>query len=136
MKKIIFLVGAVTFTCASYAQLTVQHGAGLHLQPKSFMTVQEDLESSDDVSGEGIFILNGKTTQIVNFHGRQSGGLMIENVNNVHLSAPISITRQLVLNTGHLICNAYILELKEPASIEGGNLKSFIITSDQGQIRK
>ena len=136
MKKIIFLVGAISFVSASYAQVTVQNGAGLHLQPKSFVTVQEDLESDDDVSGEGIFLLNGQTTQHVNFHGRQTGGLMIDNVNNVQLSAPISITSRLVLNTGHLICNANTLELKESASIEGGNLKSFIITSVKGEIRK
>jgi hypothetical protein len=136
MKKLIFLVGAVISVNASYAQLTVQNGAGLHLQPKSFVTVQDDLESKDDVSGEGVFLLNGQTTQTVNFHGKQAGGLLIENINNVQLFSSISITTRLILNTGHLMCNAFTLELKESASVEGGNLKSFIITSAEGQIRK
>ena len=136
MKRLIFLVGAVTFVCVSYAQITVQKGAGLHLQPKSFVTVQEHLESNDDVSGEGIFILKGQALQNVNFHGKQVSGLMIENLNNVQLNSPLSVTGRLVLNTGHLICNANTLELTETASIEGGNLQSYIVTTATGQIRK
>jgi hypothetical protein len=136
MKKLIFLVGTVSFVFASHAQITVQSGAGLHLQPKSFITVQDDLESKDDVSGEGVFILNGHAIQNINFHGKQVSGLMIENVKNVQLGAPISITGRLVLDTGHLICNNYALELGETAIIEGGTPNSYIITSAGGKIRQ
>ena len=136
MKRLFFLVGSVSFVFAPNAQISVQSGAGLHLQPKSFITIQDDLESNDDVSGEGIFILNGHAIQDINFHGKQVSGLMIENVKNVQLGAPISIAGRLVLNTGHLICNAYTLELMESATIEGGTSNSYIITSAAGEIRK
>jgi hypothetical protein len=136
MKKLSLLVGFLSVITASYAQLTIQEGAGLHLQPNSFITVQNDLESRDDVSGEGLFLLNGQGLQTINFHGGKTAGLLIDNVNNVELSSPVSITKSLVLKKGHLICNANTLELMETASIDGGNAKSFIVTSVKGQIRK
>lgn len=136
MKTIIFVVGAVIFACGSNAQFTVQRGAGLHLQPNSFVTVEEHLESSDDVSGEGLFILNGRALQTVNFNGNKISGLLIENAGNVQLDAPISISARLIFAKGHLVCNSHTLVLKESASVEGGNPESFIVTSVTGEIRK
>lgn len=136
MKIIYFVLGTFFLSCSAHAQLTVQQGAGLYLQHGADITLQGDMESDDNISGEGYVTMKGSALQNINMHGKHIGSIVIDNENNIELLSPMTLAEVLHLEKGILQCGSHTLSLGEHAVVDGGNDRSFIATTGSGEIRK
>jgi hypothetical protein len=134
MKRAFYAFACCFFFHLSYGQLYIEPASGLHLQKGSYISVQGDVFSRDNITGDGSLHLNGSNQQL------DLNGFSLPFVtllgDKVHLISHASLSLGIDFQKGNLFTNDNMLLLHEDARITGTTDQHFIHTNGVGRVRK
>ncbi|MDO7852619.1 alpha-amylase family glycosyl hydrolase [Hymenobacter convexus] len=113
--------------------LTVESGASLTLAVGTTWQVSGNVLAAGAIGGPGTLELNGNSEQTLSTGSSATlpiSILKINNMSNVRLLSPVSVSDALTFTTGHLVVDNQGLTLSSTATISGANASRYVITPE------
>ena len=120
---------------ALFAQVNIQ-SIPIHIANGTPIGIAGDLQSNQNISGDGKIILNGSTVQEINLLGNTIPNLEINNNIGVNLGSNIKIDANLQFINGKININNNDLIFSDTATITGGDEFKYITTNGAGKAIK
>ncbi len=132
----LFAAAAFSFV-AGKAQLVIEAGSTVFLEPGAKLVVQGNLTAGSAIQGTGTVVMKGAAAQTISMNGYSIPNLEIDNPANVSLDGSgVRIGTNLLFTNGKLLTAAQDLVLEPTATITGHSAARFIWTNGPGQVKK
>ncbi|WP_153801071.1 hypothetical protein [Foetidibacter luteolus] len=136
MKKNLYTLFLLLLASGVKAQLNIESGATLFLEPGSVVTIQGSLTSNADIQGTGKIVMKGAAAQNLNMNGKAIPNLEIDNAANVALTGAVKVGSSLTFTTGKLRLGNFDFTLGNTVTVAGAGAGKFVETNGTGFLKK
>lgn len=133
--RIICCLYFLFISLALAAQVNIQ-SIPIHIANGTSIGIAGDLQSNQNISGNGKLVLIGSTTQGIDLSGNAISNLEINNNSDINLYSNTKIDNNLQITNGKINIQNNDLIFSETANITGGSDLKYITTSGTGKVIK